>query len=294
MIRLVYPTDPNFGDAMSPLIVEKLSGHKVVPSAMWNADMMAVGSVFYRGDYFMADTYHASLLRRAKAAAWDLNRILSHPIMVWGSGFLQYPAFKQPHFCRKLHILALRGHYTRRILEQYGLITGEEKIAYGDPGLLFASLFGIKSNPKYDIGIIPHVGDVKKRGWWGRLDEAFQKIGVPYKMIDASEEPAKVVSEIAECSKIISSSLHGLIVSDSLGIPSLHVGLSTLSFSQKDFELKFRDYYSALGEDLPTIISGEELLTNTIQYTYEREFRMPNMTTVSEAKARLLEAFHVI
>ena len=278
---------------MSPLVVEKLSGQKVVPSSMWRADMMAVGSVFYRGDYFMADTYHANLLHRAKAFAWDFRRITSRPIVVWGSGFLQYPPFKKPHMMRKFKVLALRGLYTRKILEKFGLISPDEKVAYGDPGLLFADLFGIKPNPKYDIGIIPHVGDVKKRGWWGRLEEAFRKTGIPYKMIDASEEPYKVVSTIAECTKIISSSLHGLIVADSLGIPSIHAGLSTLSFLQEEFELKFRDYYSALGEELPKIIPGEELLLNIMKYTDVNEFRKPNIRVISEVKAGIMRGFHV-
>lgn len=290
MIRLVYPTDPNFGDAMSPLIVEKLSGQKVVPSAMWNADMMAVGSVLYRGDYFMADTYHAGLLRRAKAAAWDLNRMLSRPITVWGSGFLQYPPFKKPHFCRKLNILALRGHYTRRILEQYGLMKGDEKIAYGDPGLLFADLFGIKANPKYDIGIVPHKYDVD-RGWLGKLNGAFQGVGVNAKIINVADDPKKVVTDISECNKIISASLHGLIVADSLGIPNIHLQISTLGHSQKDYELKFLDYYSAYGVGMPPIVSGKELLADPTQYVHNRYYGCRDMVMIQSVKDSLRKKF---
>ena len=293
MIRLVYPTDPNFGDAMSPLIVEKLSGHKVVPSAMWKADMMAVGSVFYRGDYFMADTYHAGLLRRAKAAAWDLNRILSRPITVWGSGFLQYPPFRKPHFCRKLNIRALRGHYTRRILEQYGLMKGNEKIAYGDPGLLFADLFGINPNPKHDIGIIPHKYDVE-RGWLGKLNGVFQEVGVNAKIINAADAPKKVVTEISECNKIMSASLHGLIVADSLGIPNLHMQISMLGHSQKDYELKFHDYYSAYDDAMPTMISVKDILDNPIKYVKEVGYHKTDGGKIAEVKEKLSQSYRLV
>lgn len=290
MIRLVYPTDPNFGDAMSPLIVEKMSGQKVVPSAMWNADMMAVGSVFYRGDSLMADTYHAGVLRRIKAVAWDLNRIMTRPITVWGAGYLQYPPFKKPRFCRKLNIRALRGHYTRRILEQYGMMKGDDKIAYGDPGLLFADLFGIKRDPKYEWGVIPHVYDVGI-GWWDRIQEAMSRIGASAHMIDAREAPFAVVSEIAKCKFVISSSLHGLIVADSLGIPNIHLGLSTLEFSNGDFELKFRDYYSAMGEELPPIIGGEDFVASPFRFLKSTKLHVANMDKVKEIQVGLRNSF---
>lgn len=289
MIRLVYPTDPNFGDAMSPLIVAKLSGQKVVPSGMWNADMMAVGSVFYRGDSFMADTYHAKLKRRIKAVAWDFRRVTSRPVIVWGSGFLQYPPIKQPHIMRNFKVLALRGLYTRRILEKYGLMSSKEQVAYGDPGLLFAKLFDINTKKEYEWGVIPHMYDADL-GWWDRIQQAMSKIGVRAHMIDAREDPVKVVSEIAKCERLMSSSLHGLIVADSLGIPSLHLGLSTLEFPQVDFELKFRDYYSALGEEMPPIIDGEDFVASPLKYLEKAKFHVPNTDKIIAIQEELMKA----
>ena len=290
MIRLVYPTDPNFGDAMSPLIVEKLSGQRVVPSGMWNADMMAVGSVFYRGDYFMADTYHANLLRRAKALAWDFRRLTSRPVVVWGSGFLQYPPFERPHLMRKLKVFALRGLYTRKILEKFGLMFPNEKVAYGDPGLLFSDLFETKSNPKYDIGIIPHKYDVD-RGWLAKLNGTFQRVGINVKVINVADDPNMVVSQISECNKIISSSLHGLIVADSIGIPNLHMVISTLGHSQLDYELKFRDYYSVYGEAMPAMVAVEDILDNPIKHIRDIAYHKADGDKVAKVKEDLLKSF---
>ena len=290
MIRLVYPTDPNFGDAMSPLIVEKLSGQKVVPSGMWNADMMAVGSVFFRGDYFMADTYRAGMMRRLKAAAWDFRRITSKPVRVWGSGFLQYPPFKHPHIMRKFKVLALRGLYTRKILEKFGLMHPDEKVAFGDPGLLFAKLFGIKANPKYDIGIVPHYYD-NRHGWGKRIETAFLANGIKARLINLEKEPVAVVSEIAKCERIISSSLHGLIVADSLEIPNMRMELSWLSHSQTDYMLKFKDYYSAFGEDLPSSVDGDTLLRTPMDITRKAIFHRVGVSRVEEINHDLIASF---
>ena len=275
---------------MSPMVVAKLSGQQVRPSGMWTADMMAIGSVFFRGDYFMADTYHAGLKRRFKAAIWDCRRITSRPVLVWGSGFLQYPPFRTPHFMRKFKVSALRGCHTRQILETYGLISSSEKIAYGDPGILFADLFGIQANPKYDLGIIPHKYDLEQ-GWDLKLDEVFRKLGVKAKIINVAEDPIIVVSQISECARIISSSLHGLIVADSLGIPNLHLVLSTLGHPRQNYELKFRDYYSAYGVDELQMIAVDDLLANPLRYMRKDVYRKANIGLVNDIKNMLLASF---
>ena len=290
MINLFYCTDANFGDAMSPMVVAKLGGQEVRPSSMWNADMMAIGSVFYRGDYFMRDWEHKGIGNRLKCMAWAVNQLMARPIVVWGSGFLQYPLFKRPCCNRKLDIRAVRGKYTRKILEGYGLISSDEKVAYGDPGLLFADLFGIKANPKYDVGIIPHKYDVD-RGWLNRLGEAFRVAGVDIKLINVADEPLKVVSQIAECSKVISSSLHGLVVADSLGIPNLHMTISTLGHSLRDYELKFQDYYSAYGRSMPQMIDAEALIISAREYIKDKAFSVSDKKIICEVKEALKDCF---
>lgn len=290
MIKLFYCTDANFGDAMSPMVVAKLSGQEVRPAGMWNADMMAIGSVFYRGDYFMVDTHHAGLKHQLKAAMFDFRRNTSRPISVWGSGFLQYPTFQDSHSMRSLKVFALRGLHTRKILESFELMRPDEKIAYGDPGLLFADLFDIRAKPKYDVGIVPHKFD-SDQGWNSKLEDAFNRVGINAKVIDVTDNPLKVVSEIAKCEKIISSSLHGLIVADSLGIPNLHMTISTLGHSQRDYELKFQDYYSAFGEHMPNVVLADDLLGNPIKYMNENAYGHVNSCNINEAKDTLIRAF---
>ena len=249
-LGLFYYDGANFGDAMSPLIVEKLSGCKTHCADFATADMMAVGSVFYRGDYLIGSWEQKKGFKAVKAGLEIINGKWRRPIDVWGSGFLQYPDFPKPFFRRRLRICALRGRCTQRILASFGLVSAHDDIPLGDPGLLFADLFGIRPNPEYDIGVIPHVNDV---AYGLSIADDYAKKGMRVSLIDASGSPRLVVEKIAKCERIASSSLHGLIVADSLGIPNQHLVFSTLGHDADNFWLKFKDYYSAFDEELPSV-----------------------------------------
>ena len=63
---------------------------------------------------------------------------------------------------RKLDILALRGKYTKKILEKkfgYDL----SNIALGDPGLLMNRLIKPTTSKKYELGVIPHYVDANNK-----------------------------------------------------------------------------------------------------------------------------------
>jgi pyruvyltransferase len=63
-------------------------------------------------------------------------------------------------------------------------------------------------------------------------------------MIDVTAEPAQVMCEIARCSTVISSSLHGLVAAEALGIPAAWV---VLSDRVAGGTFKFHDYYLGSG-----------------------------------------------
>lgn len=284
MIKLFYCSDPNFGDAMSPLIVERLSGRKVIEAGVWDADMMAVGSVFYHGGYFMGDWRSAWM----NGVPSSIFSVLSRPVKVWGSGFLKQPIIQNRFLKRRLSVYALRGKWTHRILEKYGFRIDAESIAYGDPGLLYASLFCIRRDVQYDLGIVAHVCDADEGK---KLGAAFAKVGVRVNIIDVTQAPSIVVGEIAKCEKIISSSLHGLVVSDSLGIPNLHIQFSSLTHSQDDFELKFRDYYSAFDEEMPDIVPSEAIWKDLLEYSRGAHYSVRNREKVVAVQDSLQATF---
>ena len=53
------------------------------------------------------------------------------------------------------------------------------------------------------------------------------------------------LKEIAACRRVVSSSLHGLVVAHSLGVPAAFVRAEGID------DFKFRDYFSAFDMELP-------------------------------------------
>lgn len=100
-------------------------------------------------------------------------------------------------------ILGVRGPLTAKGLKG--------NFVLGDPGLLANELVELKDK-KYDLGIIPHWTDtILER------DPRFTKYNP--KVIRVGDDPLAVISEIGSCKKIVSSSLHGIVLADAFGIP---------------------------------------------------------------------------
>jgi hypothetical protein len=98
----------------------------------------------------------------------------------------------------------------------------------GDPVLLVTDWVR-QWGAKYDLGIVPHWSDTELRK---RFNYGFY--------IDVSKPPEEVVAKIAKCKRIISSSLHGIVVADAYGIPRQAELFPDAKKEGGDF--KFRDY----------------------------------------------------
>lgn len=108
----------------------------------------------------------------------------------------------------------------------------------GDPGLLASELVAVEPN-RYDLGVVPHWSDTK-------LAERFSRYN-PL-VIYPTQHPLEVIRQIGSCRKIVSSSLHGIVVADSFGIPR-----RAEIFSQATREggkFKFLDYSTVIGLDM--------------------------------------------
>lgn len=125
-------------------------------------------------------------------------------------------------------ILAVRGKLTAKTLRA-------GKVPLGDLGLL-ASRIWTKEPAKYNIGVVRHYVDDNKY--------PFADI-----VIDATEKPEEVVHKISSCRVILSSSLHGLIVADSYGIPNVRLARSDVITG----DWKWIDHKTALVKPIPDI-----------------------------------------
>jgi pyruvyltransferase len=160
-----------------------------------------------------------------------LDRISRHYTQhIFGSGLLY--ADRRPDL-RNAQVHALRG---KRTLERCRLAGSP---VLGDPGLLASDYVRKPAQPEIEYGIIPHYVDrdheeVKK---WSHRDDTL--------VIDIRAGIRNVLNQAATCRNLVSSSLHGLVIADSLGIPNQWVRLSEKVLGG---EFKFVDYYSVFDE----------------------------------------------
>ena len=215
----------NFGDLITPLILKK-SGFTPIHCNRNLSTILLCGSVLQH----VSEDYSGYIL---------------------GSGLIR----DCTRYLNKAKILGVRGELTR---ERVG---ASKEVVLGDPGLL-ASIF-LKHRPQksHSLGIVSHYVD--------KGDPRVLKIQKRYKkevkVIDVQQDPLTVFTEIAKCEHIISSSLHGLVVADSLGIPN---GWILLSDQVVGKGFKFADYNSALGtKQNPLFLSGDENLMDLLQHT---------------------------
>lgn len=153
--------------------------------------------------------------------------------IVWGTGIIRANQNLKPGI--KAKFLAVRGKKTREMLIKAGAKVPE---VYGDPALLLPLMYNPDVEPIYEVGYIPHY--VQK--------DIFKKLYPDRHTIDIQTLDWKAfVDEIKQCRKIISSSLHGLIIAEAYGIPTewRDWGGGVIGDGWK-----FIDYYSATDRDV--------------------------------------------
>lgn len=181
--------------------------------------------------------------------------------IIWGSGAMfggERILNEKPK-----KVLAVRGPLTREYLLSQGVDCPE---VYGDPALLLPLVYQPKVGKRYKLGVIPHFVDINSE----YLSELKNDPEVKVIKLKGYEEWHKVIDEICECEYVVSSSLHGLIISDAYGVPNMWIRLSNKILGGN---FKFHDYFMSVGRDLrePLLIKHtvikEELLVHKKKYT---------------------------
>ena len=241
MDKLYYwksPYGKNFGDYLNEILFERIFNHSFEYCGnIMNADYCGIGSILE--SLFWCDV--SSFRNRMKLYYQRFEKITSSkkPIIILGSGFGRY--HNNITFRRLPRFLLLRGKYTYNNIKENGkeveFIDGGGD---GDLGILSSYLLNNDTpNKKYSLGIIPHYNDLLSPLFF----ELYKKH--PHSIIINVREPVlDVIKTISECECILSSSLHGLIVADSLHIPNLWVeNVYKTKYTEDRF--KYKDYYSA-------------------------------------------------
>lgn len=164
--------------------------------------------------------------------------------IVWGSGVI---SGDQPLRHHPKKVLAVRGKLTRKYLLANGIQCPK---VYGDPALLTPLIYQPKVKKKYRIGIIPHVSDTNHQAI-----KHLERQGAHLIHLNKYINWYDIIDEICMCEIIVSSSLHGLILSDAYKIPNIW---ATMFGNLIGGSFKFKDYFSAVGRQTsaPVILSA--------------------------------------
>ena len=198
----------NFGDKITPLLLKHF-GIPVEWAPPEHAELIGVGSILEK----VSDNFKG---------------------MIWTTGFMHESSRRE---FPKARVLGVRGQLTLERLS----VENPGDVVLGDAGLLCDEL-APSTRKKHKLGIIPHFVDI---------DDSFVKAladsSSDIRVIDICAETSDVLRAVAECEHIISSSLHGLILADSLGIPNRWLELNRGAEMVTGAGFKYRDYYSTFG-----------------------------------------------
>lgn len=153
---------------------------------------------------------------------------------VWGAGTPRMTDRLNP----KAQYLAVRGPLTARLVEQSG---GTAPLVLGDPAALLPRLYRpAHSPPRHRLGVVLHHAHTGRL----RFDDDVKVIGVlraGYAGIEA------FIDDLLQCERILSSSLHGLIVSHAYGVPAQWFDVVAAREGVPGDGTKFHDYLMSVG-----------------------------------------------
>lgn len=250
-VKVCYSARNNIGDSINPLIIENIIGYKV-QHAEWNeCETSGIGSGLRRFFMRKEDVFASREGLRKKLT----GSMVLRPCQLWSAGFIRYCDEKEIPLRRHLQVASVRGELSRKRIEQ---ILGKPiNCTLGDAGLLASELLKEKTGKKYRLGIIAHQREIGEKEW----DELHDSISNSI-LLDVRADPMETLRKMSECECIISSSLHGLIIADSFGIPNQRVVL-TDRLAGDGF--KFDDYYSSFGIVPEQPINLKETMTIDIE-----------------------------
>lgn len=238
----------NLGDDINVPLLEKLTGRKVRlynSYPLKNVDrIMAIGSIV---EYYS-----------------------SRHSVIWGSGAISGDdrIMEKP-----LKVLAVRGKLTKKYLEEQGIPCPE---IYGDPALLMPLVFKPSVSKVYKIGFIPHYVDYDLPHVVEFRNSHPNVLFIRFADYSSWED---VIKQICSCERIVSSSLHGLILSDAYHIPNVWV-----KFSDKitGGEFKYKDYFSGVGRNyVPPVDCTHAIELSKIMDNYEKYIQPnPDLTSL--------------
>ncbi|MCL7763386.1 polysaccharide pyruvyl transferase family protein [Polaribacter sp. Z014] len=285
MIRL-YNYENNFGDDLSPYIISKLSGEKVVLRKPFSLSRFGLDFLRFFKKLLLKGVADKSLLAYSpfNKVIISIGSILEESTsnsIVWGSGLGSKDIkIKGGEF------LAVRGPLSQKRLSELGLKVPE---VIGDPAILLPLIYPRKNaiiKKRFKVGVIPHKID------YVDIVSDLQKLNLEDFLVIDLVDPnlEKVMDDFLSCDMILSSSLHGLIVSHSYNIPAVWFQKSPLAGDGS----KFVDYFSSVGITPYSYINYEDIDFSNNEVVKEifnkaSDVSLANKNNISNIQKNLLD-----
>jgi len=249
------PLPGNMGDIITPVILDKMFNVK----ANWV-------------DTKKTTTQHFIM-------TGSILKFTSPKTTVWGSGVIREIDEPSPD----AEYLSVRGPLSYEIVRVHG---GDVKDIFGDPAMLLPFFHKNNKQKKYKIGILPHYVDYKS------VVELY-KTEPDIKVIDIlNVDPLSVVDEMLECEKIVTSSLHGVIVCNAYNIPVSLVKYSNLLYGDG---IKFKDHLLSVGVNSFTMHDVTEKLSlkHLEKLSYIKDTSLDCTKMINAFQKKLMVVKHV-
>lgn len=272
----------NFGDELGPYIIKKLSGNniyqipinrssfKLVLAYLKGLVMGYFGLNIFKGvvkTLFLNGKYIVSI---GSIIGWGSGKRI-----VWGSGIL----FDNEKIDNG-KFLAVRGKYTQKRLLELGY---ECPSVFGDPALLLPLIYNPEIEKTHKIGMVPHHTQFE------HFKDYEKTHGI--KVINLIGDVEEILNEMLSCEKIISSSLHGVIVAQAYNIPALWYEYPKIQWHGEN--IKFLDYFSSVGieehEPLPLKENNEFNLDEELQKFDQNKERLHINLDLKNIQTNLLK-----
>lgn len=169
----------------------------------------------------------------------SIMRLCKSSTIVYGSGIRNIDQDILPG-----NIKCVRGPLTRKRLLEIGC---ECPPIYGDPAFLLKYYYNPPKKNIYKLGIIPHVSQYSK------VNELYNNeknvLVINLKSIDIES----IIDQVVQCEKTVSSSLHGIIFSNTYNIPVRWIKFDNNIMGD---DTKFYDHFLSIGRDNETYIDA--------------------------------------
>lgn len=237
----------NYGDLLGKYLVEKISGKEVV---------------FAWPKKFSIYDWIAPIYVTIGSVLANVNS----KCIVWGSGIIskKYPI-------KNARFLAVRGPQTRSFLLNLGYEVPE---IYGDPALLMPSYYSPKIKKEHAIGVIPHYNDFEL------VNNLYGNEGSLIVIDLMTHDVEFTTNQILSCEKIISSSLHGIIVAHAYGIPAVWQKFSNNVFGD---DIKYQDYFESVSMDVhKSDIKENKMNIEDLEHLFDNMQTLPSKERIDE------------